>query len=264
MNDEPEKIRTRIWDEDAESDNPFAAAAAHCYGYDVFGDILNKASWAEYVYLLFKGERPVQWQAALLEKLALALANPGPRDHSVCAAMNAGVGRSTSASTLMAALAVGAGNLGGAREVYVALTYWEVCGLNLERWIDYLQDPPQEERADIWTPMEHPPGFDPHGVSCTTPVRAVLSALSGLAPETGVLRWLHSNRESLEAAAKVPLAMSGVAAAALAELDFNPDQAEMLYLMLRLPGAAVHGLEQREYGWRRYPFFHSGLVVPGS
>lgn len=264
MNDELEAIHTRIWDEDAEPDNPFAAAAAHCHGYDVYGEILNKAGWAEYLYLLFKGERPHQWQAALLEKLAVALANPGPRDHSVRAAMNAGVGRSTSASTLMAALAVGAGNLGGAREVYVALTYWEACGRDIDRWTAYLRQPPQEERADIWIPMEHPPGFDPHGVSCTTPVRAVLSVLTGLAPEEGILRWLQDNREALESAAMMPLAMSGVAAAALAQIGFNADQAEMLYLMLRLPGAAVHGLEQREYGWRRYPFFHNGLVVPGS
>lgn len=263
MSDELEKIHTRIWEEEAEPDNPFAAAAAFCHGYDVYGEVLGKASWTEFLYLLFRGERPEPWQAQLLERLAIALANPGPRDHSVRAAMNAGVGRSTSASTLMAALAVGAGNLGGAREVYVARTYWEACGLDIDRWSEYLQDPPQEERADIWTPMEHPPGFDPHGVSCAAPVRAVLSALAGLAPEGGALRWLDNNRERLESSAKLPLAMSGVAAAALAQLGFNADQAEMLYLILRLPGAAVHGLEQREYGWRRYPFFHNGLVVPG-
>ena len=61
--------------------------------------------------------------------------------------------------------------------------------------------------------------------------------------------------------------MSGVAAAALFDLGLNADQAEMLYLFLRLPGAAVHSLEQKAQGWRRYPFFHDAIVLtndPGA
>ena len=55
--------------------------------------------------------------------LALALANPGPRDPMVHAAMCGGVGGSHAAASLIAALAVGAGQSGGAREV---LRYAEV------------------------------------------------------------------------------------------------------------------------------------------
>src|SRR3569832_457271 len=55
--------------------------------------------------------------------------------------------------------------------------------------------------------------------------------------------------------------MSGVAAAALMDLGHSPDQGEMLYLLLRLPGAAVHALEQKEYGWRRFPFFTHALEL---
>jgi citrate synthase len=73
------------------------------------------------------------------------------------------------------------------------------------------------------------------------------------------LRWLLKNREELETYADGPLAMTGVAAAALLDLGFSIDQGEMLFLFLRLPGAAVHALEQREFGWRRYPFFGDGL-----
>ena len=58
-----------------------------------------------------------------------------------------------------------------------------------------------------------------------------------------------------------PLAMTGVAAAAMIDLGFDVDQGEMLYLLLRLPGAAAHALEQREYGWRHYPFFADGLEL---
>ena len=107
-----EVIHTKIWREEPELDNPFAAKKCFCAGYDVYGDLLGKASWIEYLYLLFMLEKPTEQQAKLLETIAVTIANPGIRDHSVLAAMNAGVGGSTSASVLMAALAVGAGQYG--------------------------------------------------------------------------------------------------------------------------------------------------------
>ncbi|MEE8428226.1 MAG: citryl-CoA lyase, partial [Gammaproteobacteria bacterium] len=123
MGKKKEVIHTRIWEEEPEPDNPFAARACYCCGYDVYGDLLGKAGWSEYLYLLFRGERPNEAQARLLEGLAVILANPGLRDHGVRAAMNGGVGGSTHAACLMAALAVGAGQLGGGREVVLAMAY---------------------------------------------------------------------------------------------------------------------------------------------
>lgn len=262
-----EIIHTQIWQEEPEPDNPFAARACYCSGYDVYGEILGKATWIEYLYLLFRHERPTVNQARLLETLAIALANPGPREPSVHAAMCGGVGGSTYASCLMAALAVGAGQLGGAHEVMICMTAWSECGQDLAAWRERVLHPPQEERADIWLPMEHPPGFDPHGASCATPVRQTLAQLCNLAPAGGSLHWLQAQRLELEDLADCPLAMSGVAAAALIDLEFTPPQGEMLYLLLRLPGAAVHALEQEQMGWRKFPFFAQGVRImndPGS
>jgi citrate synthase len=45
------------------------------------------------------------------------------------------------------------------------------------------------------------------------------------------------------------------------DLNLSIQQAEMLYLFLRLPGAAAHALEQQKYGWRYYPFFANGLEL---
>ncbi|MDX1250764.1 MAG: citryl-CoA lyase [Gammaproteobacteria bacterium] len=255
-----ETIRSKIWEETPEEDNPFAAKACYCSGYDVYGDILPKASWSEYLYLLFKRERPIPAQAKLLEKLAIALANPGPRDHSVHAAMCGGVGGSTYAACLTAALAVGAGQLGGAHEVAIAMDCWLRCGQDLSAWREQLRNPPQEERADIWLPMEHPPGFAPHGASCATPIRQTLAYLEQC-HGGGALSWLQQHRTELEAIAECPLAMTGVAAAALTDLALTPQQGEMLYLLLRLPGAAVHALEQEKYGWRNFPFFGDGVEL---
>lgn len=253
-----ETIRTRIWREEAEPDNPFAAAACYCHGYDVFGDVVGKASWIEYLFLLFRGERPTRLQAKTLEDLAVALANPGPRDHGVHAAMSGGAGGSHNAACLMAALAVGAGQFGGAREVALAMDIWTECGTSLSSWKNRLKNPPQEERADVWPTLEHPPGFDPHGASCATPVCQLLRHLSEQSL-AGTLRWLDEKRPDLEAIADRPLTITGIAAAALHDLGFTSSQGEMLFLLLRLPGAAVHAIEQKELGYRHFPFFQDAL-----
>jgi len=255
-----EVISSRIWCETPELDNPFAASSCVCCGYDVYNDLLKNARYSDYLYLLFKHKQPSAEQSALLEGLAIALANPGPRDHSVRAAMSAGVGRSTHASALIAALAVGAGNLGGAREVFTALEYWQHCHTDLDKWQQWIADPPQLGREDICHPMEHAPGFDPNGISCPTPVKQTLAHLVEVG-NSETLRWLQACRTQLEDFAGCPLAFSGVAAAVLYELEFLPQEAEMLFLLLRLPGAAIHSLEQERLGWRKYPFFGDGFKL---
>lgn len=260
MDKKKEVIHTKIWREIPESDNPFAAAICECSGFDVYGDLLGNISWIQYLYLLFKLEPPSEKQARLLESIAVAIANPGPRDLSVRAAMNGGVGGSTSAACLMAALAPGAGQYGGAREVYLAMLLWEKCGRDLDKWQNSIKNYEKDEPIEVWPDMEHPPGFDPHGASCATPVRQTLQYLSAI-DDVDALMWLRIHQEDLENAAQCPLAMVGVAAAAFVDLGLTAEQGEMLFLLLRLPGAAVHALEQKQYGWRKYPFFADGLIL---
>ena len=248
-----EYVRTRIWMEEPEPDNSFVTRAAYCHGYDVYGEMLGNARWVEMLYLLFRGEAPTPAEAGLMENLAVALANPGPRDLSVHAAMCGGTCGSTAASALMAALAVGAGKLAGARDIYCAMEAWIDCGTDSEVWRRYLTEP-TDAKLSVWPGQEHPPGFDPNGVATATPVRQTLECLASASPGHR-LPWLRGNLTVLEAAAGSPLAFSGVAAAALADLGFTPDQGEMLYLLLRLPGAAAHALEQRQYGHKKFPFF---------
>ena len=255
-------LHTRIWQEEAQADNPFATHTAHCHGYDVYGQMLGRASWVDMLYLLFKAQAPSPAQARLLEALALALANPGPRDPMVHAAMCGGVGGSHAAASLIAALAVGAGQSGGAREVRLAMDAWL-------RWDATPVDDPAAQIACLiahdmppwlatsdsgWPEREHPAGFDPHGVSTAGIVLKALQALAsmGVGPR---LSWLGEHLCALEAAASMPLAMTGLAAAAFADLGFTPMEGEMLHLLLRLPGTAAHALEQETlYGFKRFPY----------
>lgn len=248
-----ESIHTRIWREEPEADNPFATKAAFCHGYDVFGEMLGQARWADMLYLLFRGEAPTPVQADLLEALAVALANPGPRDQSIHAAMCGGVAGSTAAASLMAALSVGAGRYCGAREVFDAMNIWITAGNDLSSWTAHAADL-TKAGMDIWPAAEHPAGFDPHGVSTATIVRQLLDRLASIGG-TFHLSWLAAHRLALEAALGLPLALSGVAAAALVDLGFSAKEGEMLFLLLRLPGAAAHALEQEQYGFKRFPFY---------
>lgn len=246
-------IHTRIWLEEPEPDNPFATRAAYCRGYDVFGQMVGKARWVEMLVLLFRDELPGTAALDMLEALAVALANPGPRDSSIHAAMCGGVGGSTAAASLIAALSVGAGRHRGAHEVFDAMRAWQACGTDLEAWPTKIGKL-AHDGVDIWPAPEHAPGFDPHGVSTATTVRQLLATLAriGASPR---LAWLLAHRSEVEASIGLPLDIGGVAAAALADLGFTPAEGEMLYLLLRLPGAAAHALEQEALGFKKFPFY---------
>lgn len=204
-------------------------------------------------WLLFREEAPTDSQARLLEALALALANAGPRDAAVHAAMCSGLGGSPAAAALMAALAVGAGRHGGAQEVAAAMTLWADDTPVVASWAARWQSATSTASA-IWPEADHPPGFEPNGVVTAGIVSTALRRLAeiGNGPR---LRWLCANRAEIEAAVGLPLAMSGVAAAAFCDLGFTPAQGEMLHLLLRLPGAAAHALEQRSGSYKDFPFF---------
>jgi citrate synthase len=265
-------IHTSIWLEEPEPHDPMATRAAHCHGYDVYADMLGQARWADMVYLLFRGEAPSTRQAALLDAVAVSLCNPGPRDPAVHAAMCGGVGGSTAAASLIAALGVGAGQCGGAREVALCMGSWHghrtalfglddpaaSGSLNTAAWLAWrdaslAESVRQADAQDVWPALEHPPGFEPHARHAATVVVQALGTLASLS-DGPYLPVLNAHRQGLEDAVGRPLAMTGVAAAALLDLGMDARQGEMLHLMLRLPGAAAHALEQGDGGFKQFPF----------
>lgn len=258
-----ERIHTEIWQEIAEPGNRFVTQRAYCRGYDVYGDMLGRARWVDMLWLLFCPELPTPGQAAVLEMLAVALANPGPRDPAVHAAMCSGLGGSPAAASLMAALSVGAGRLGGGQDVHAAMQRWAQLpalgdGLQPEQWLQAWRDATATVGAN-WPDADHLPGFDPnarggHGLSAQALVR--LAALSG----TPRLGWLAAHLTAVEASLGSALTLSGVAAAAFCDLGLSPAQGEMLFLLLRLPGAAAHALEQQASSYQAFPFFKLELL----
>lgn len=249
----PAPIHTRIWREEPEPDNPFATRAAYCRGYDVFGQMVGNARWVEMLVLLFRDELPGAAVLDMLEALAVALANPGPRAPMIHAAMCGGVGGSTAAASLIAALSVGAGRYRGAHEVFDGMNAWQSCGSDFDSWPRHIGNIDRDE-VDIWPAQQHVPGFDPHGVSTATTVRQLLESLARVGA-TPRLAWLLAHRQEVEKTIGLPLDIGGVAAAAFSDIGFTPGEGEMLYLLLRLPGAAAHALEQEALGFKKFPFY---------
>lgn len=247
------RLQTAIWREEPEATDPFAVRRARCHGYDWYGDMLGHTTWAEMMLVLFTGERPSPGAAALFNDLAVVLANPGPRDPSVNAAMSGAVGRPPAAATLIAALAAGAGQGGGGRDVLLTMTAFAERGTDLAAWEAGAAARPAE-RDDVWPAREGEPGFEPHAARRAGITSDALGALARHAPAGGALSWLVHSGEQLERAVGRPLALSGVAAAAFTDLGLRPEQGEMLTLLLRLPGAAAHALEQGAGGYKAFPF----------
>ncbi|HBF08714.1 MAG TPA: citryl-CoA lyase [Gammaproteobacteria bacterium] len=251
---------TGIWNEEA-SENPFYAENSFCYGYNVFKDVLGKASYSEYLYLMFTGQRIAPYHEKLLEKLMIALAHPGIRHPSVHAAMCASVGGSRSAAALMASLAVGAGQSGGAHEVRLSLMLFQSAQQDLNTWAQTLKQVFDPQQIDVWFDPEHVPGFDPH---LKTAAPTTLDALKHLADAAGPesqTQWLLDHYQALEKETGNGVAITGVTAAALYDLKFTPELAEYFYLFARLPGAAVQAEEARQNGVKAFPFFHDALKL---
>lgn len=258
-----ETITTTLWKEEASEQTPFRPRQCLCAGYDVYADLMQHASAVEYLYLLFKQEQPGSAQTMLLNRLVIAVANAGPRDHGVQAAMSAGAGGAGAAASLMAAVASGAGSFNGAKEIYLLRCAMDECRQDFARWQEYIRnshspDFHRNRLDDVWPAPEHVPGFDSHIEHAVEPTLLALKHLADISPGEQ-LAWLQTSVTDLEAIAGCGVSLSFVAAAALHDLDMDAEQSEMLFLWLRLLGAGAHAIEQRRLGWQRFPFYTEGI-----
>lgn len=261
MSTDRTNFQSRIWKDVADPQDPFTASESHCLGYNVFEQLVNKASLTEYMLLLFIEEKPSIEQVQMFDSLAVAIANKGPRDPAIRAAMNSGVGGAPGAAYLISALAVGAGEYGGAHEIGFLVDFYHSNGLNLESWQELLKNPNQNRaREDIWDPFEHMPGFNQHGVSTPKTLKSLLKRLNRVG-ELPAITWLIQNRESLENIVGYPISISLIVATVFYELGLSREKAELLYLLLILPGAAVHALEAKKQGWKQFPFFGQSIEL---
>ncbi|MCB1887262.1 MAG: hypothetical protein KDH20_06625, partial [Rhodocyclaceae bacterium] len=121
------RIHSRIWAEGPDPRSPFLGRDVRLCGFDYYGELLGQAGWLDVLWLMLRGDPPDAAQRQLFASLAVLLANPGPRDPSIHAAMAAGISGSHPAAALMAALAVAAGDQGGAGELARAMAAFDAA-----------------------------------------------------------------------------------------------------------------------------------------
>jgi len=261
-----ESIRTAICHEQPSDSNPFVAQKTLWHGYDA-AKLAERHGWTEILFLLARGELPSPAQDRLLNRLMAALANPGPRDAAVRAAMNCGVGKTSLPTILSTGLTVRGGMAEGAMHIEAAM--WFLAGqlpADPERNVEAHDHPKQlvDDYRRFW--QEHhddevvalpeiPPGFGLH-YGDRDPRALELLRLVGDDRGAGVRLALAI--EGVLAAEETPLFLTlpGVAAAVLRDLGFSPEHGAGIFLIAGSAGILTHGVEQLPRNWNEYPFWN--------
>ncbi len=244
-----QKVTTAITKEVADSNNPFVAIQQLIHGYDLRDLMLHK-SFLDVTYLLIQGKLPSKKESSLLNTLAVALCNPGPRSYPCRAAMVAGVSKSNSGNLLPIGLSVASGHQGGCQEVEKATAFivnnqqtnaTELAKSLLSKFVV------SDEEPNI------APGFSsqfgaPHKLICKLALDIHKNH-----PETRHLAWSLSFSQELENH-QLSLNNTGLAAAVMADLGIPGREASAFYQFLIAPGIMAHGLEQTHKPITAIPF----------
>ena len=237
---------TRIWHEQPTEENPYVAKSCACHGYDIL-ELANKRSYIDVLFLLFRGELPSAEQEQLLERLMILFINPGPRHPATRAAMNAGVSRTDAGHLLPISLSLlSASDIEdcmrflrknqrkSAEEIAEALYASEN---NKQSEGDWLIAPGFGSSFDSRDPMAQEAADMLLETNCTTPILDWGNAFSRALNRYG-MGWLRT----------------GVIAAALADLGFQPRTGIGFYQILCAPGLLVHGAEMANKPLTAMPF----------
>lgn len=244
MRSEPfaDRVGTRICRELPDPHNPYLTAGAQWHGYDVL-ELMEYRSFSDVLYLLVSGELPEREQSRLLERILIALANPGPRHAAVRGVMSASVSRARPEHLLP----IGMGLMGGCHDG-AALVYAAARFLHDERHRD-----PAQLGGELVAQGISPPGFGRSHGGVDRRAAGLAAALLGLHPEATALAWGEDLCRSLATAGQSWL-MAGVAAAVFVQLGLSPAAAAGLYQLAAGPGLLAHGLELRGQPLTAMPF----------
>ena len=238
-----QRTATRIWQEQPSDDNPYIAASALCHGYDLF-ELMEKRSFVDVFYLLFRGELPGAAEAKLLQQLMIALINPGPRHPATRAAMNVGVGKTDPLLILPIASAVLGGNYMGGGEIEAAMRFFrKQQNTNPEIFIQtFLSQHDDATDENFSAEKNGVSGFGSRNGGIEIMAVELANRLVTLEGAGSALQWGCKLNEQLHAHGQGWL-MTGVAAAVFADLGFQPRAGGCLFQLLGAPGLVAQGLE---------------------
>ncbi len=234
-----ESLSTRICREVSERNNPFSAESVSYYGYDI-KDILRNCSYIESLFLLFRGELPSPEQSELLEKLMIALINPGPRHPATRAAMYASVSKTGSGNVLPIGLAILSGSHNGAFVVEQSMRFLRKH--YRKNPVDVAESLISKLTKVSLEDISIAPGF---GQSYQTIDPVCVDMAAVILQQKGAGQVLIWAGEFCDAIKKYQLGWlkTGLAASVFCDLGFQPRTGTGFYQLLSAPGILAHGLE---------------------
>ncbi|MGH1469612.1 MAG: citrate synthase [Cellvibrionaceae bacterium] len=233
-----EKQITKIWQEIPSSKNPYIAQASLCHGYNLL-ELIEKKSFIDVLYLLFRGELPCNDGRELLEKTFIAFINPGPRHPSTRAAIDAGIGKTDPELILPIGLNLLSGEYCGAAEVEHAMRWLRKNRKhNPKQLFESLLDE-QNENSSV---VSIAPGFGTLYGGIDELVLSIADTLKCLPAAGNIMSWGDAFVK-----ASSPYGFSwlstGLVAAVLCDLGFQPRMGAGLFQMMSAPGIFAHSIE---------------------
>ncbi len=244
-----DKTATKIWNEKPSKTNPYIAESASCHGYDLV-ELCTKRSFVDVLFLLFRNELPTSVEASLLEKLLIVFINPGPRHPATRAAMNAGVGNTDSSHILPIGLTVLGGSVLGAAEVENCMRWLRKSSRRDPRIIakGLLENNLAGEGVGCLAP-----GFGRHFGSVDEYVQNLVTVFSAADGTGRIFEWSTFFVEELRRANYGWLS-TGLAAAILCDLGFQPRMGPGIYQIMSAPGIFAQGIEMANKPMTAMPF----------
>ena len=230
------KTATKIWLEQPAAENSFLTENAYCHGYNLV-DLVQKRSFADTVYLLFRGELPNKVQAELFGCLMVAFMSPGPRHPATRSAVLAAVGKTDPALILPIALSILAGEHGGAQDVLPAMRFIVRNSSKDAELVAVAMVEQMSSSGDITVP-----GFGRTFDGIDPLTGKLASTLLNLPGAGECMQWTARFVAGIESA-NVSWLPTGLFAAVLCDLGFNPKAGAGLYQLCSAPGLLAHGME---------------------
>ncbi len=231
-----DKARTTLCLEKPSAANPYLTETLYLAGYDL-QQLVQKRSFSDTLYLLFRRELPNAVQSELLEKLMTGLICASPRHAASRAVISAGISKTNPEHLLPIGLLTLGGKQGGAAEVQQAYKL-------LQQQLQTAPDLVLQNRDPATAPHQHPlPGFgslfgDPDPL--IHKLAEYLLSLEGAGPH---LRFGQQLADLLTATGCGWLD-TGLCAAVCADLGFGERESVALYQFFRSPGLIALGMEQ--------------------
>jgi len=213
-------------------------------GYPLDG-LIGKASFAQMVYLLLKGEMPSENASRMIEAILVSSVDHGTTPPSVLSALNvASTGAPLNASVAAGILSISKFHGGAIEDCMLtlksAMDIKKGKGISLdESAIEIIQKFKAENKRL--------PGFG-HRLHTNDPRTHTLFALAnelGIADDYCKLANVFVNQLKEISGKELPLNVDGAIAALLCEMDFDPILANGFFMIARVPGLIAHIYEEK-------------------